>query len=100
MLTSALVAKSSNTSFSKPSVFADLIFVIKISAKLCKRSTIFQGRFTMSAKHHTTIAEMYETDYPDLEQSMNHYQKAADYYKGEESKRFVCVPLDHYQTWA
>uniref|UniRef100_A0A914V3L6 Alpha-soluble NSF attachment protein n=2 Tax=Plectus sambesii TaxID=2011161 RepID=A0A914V3L6_9BILA len=55
---------------------------------LLKTAEIYtdMGRFTMAAKHHTTIAEMYETECPDLEQSMNHYQKAADYYKGEESK--------------
>jgi len=44
------------------------------------------GRFNMAAKNHTTIAELYETECPDMEQCMNHYQKAADYYKGEESK--------------
>lgn len=44
------------------------------------------GRFTMAAKHHTTIAEMYEADGADLTQAINHYQKAGDYYKGEESK--------------
>ena len=44
------------------------------------------GRFTMAAKHHTTIAEMCEGDAPDLEKAMFHYEKAGDYYQGEESK--------------
>ena len=56
------------------------------------------GRFTMAAKNHTTIAELYvlsipkyygfryEKDLPDLDKCVQHYQKAADYYKGEESK--------------
>lgn len=40
----------------------------------------------MAAKHETSIAEMYETECPDLEKCMLHYEKAADFYKGEESK--------------
>ena len=44
------------------------------------------GRFNMAAKIHTTIAEIFETEAPDLEQAIVNYQKAADYYKGEESK--------------
>nr|QQY02503.1 alpha-soluble NSF attachment protein [Cryptocotyle lingua] len=43
------------------------------------------GRFSMAAKHHMTIAEIYETVLVDLEQAVRHYEQAADYYKGEES---------------
>lgn len=43
------------------------------------------GRFTMAAKHHQSIAEMYETDAVDLERAVQHYEQAADYYRGEES---------------
>lgn len=43
------------------------------------------GRFTIAAKHHMTIAEIYETDMIDIEKSMTNYEMAADYYKGEES---------------
>ncbi|XP_077290792.1 alpha-soluble NSF attachment protein [Arctopsyche grandis] len=43
------------------------------------------GRFTMAAKHHQTIAEMYETDAVDLARAVQHYEQAADYFKGEES---------------
>jgi len=43
------------------------------------------GRFTIAAKHHMTIAEIYETDMIDIEKSMANYELAADYYKGEES---------------
>lgn len=43
------------------------------------------GRFTMAAKHHQTIAEMYETEAVDLERAVQHYEQAADYFKGEES---------------
>lgn len=55
---------------------------------LLKAAEIYtdMGRFTMAAKHHMSIAELYETDLNDLEQTMYHYEKSADYYKGEESK--------------
>jgi len=43
------------------------------------------GRFTIAAKHHQTIAEIYESDIADLEKAMTHYEQAADYFKGEES---------------
>ncbi|KAK3595950.1 hypothetical protein CHS0354_032463 [Potamilus streckersoni] len=44
------------------------------------------GRFTIAAKHHMTIAEIYETDLADIEKAISSYEQAADYYKGEESK--------------
>ncbi|XP_032818907.1 alpha-soluble NSF attachment protein isoform X1 [Petromyzon marinus] len=43
------------------------------------------GRFTIAAKHHITIAEIYETELVDIEKAIAHYEQAADYYKGEES---------------
>jgi len=43
------------------------------------------GRFTIAAKHHQTIAEIYESDIADLDKAMTHYEQAADYFKGEES---------------
>lgn len=43
------------------------------------------GRFTIAAKHHITIAEIYETEAVDIEKAIQHYEQAADYFKGEES---------------
>lgn len=43
------------------------------------------GRFTMAAKYHQSIAEMYESDPNTLHQAIEQYEKAADYFKGEES---------------
>ncbi|KAG5269049.1 N-ethylmaleimide-sensitive factor attachment protein, alpha b [Sardina pilchardus] len=43
------------------------------------------GRFTIAAKHHITIAEVYETELVDIDKAIAHYEQAADYYKGEES---------------
>uniref|UniRef100_A0A6I8SKH8 NSF attachment protein beta n=1 Tax=Xenopus tropicalis TaxID=8364 RepID=A0A6I8SKH8_XENTR len=43
------------------------------------------GRFTIAAKHHITIAEIYETELVDIEKAIAHYEQSADYYKGEES---------------
>ncbi|KHN82927.1 Alpha-soluble NSF attachment protein [Toxocara canis] len=65
----------------------------KINAQLavdCLMKTVEiytdMGRFNMAAKNHCTIAELYENECPDMAQCMAHYQKAADFYKGEESK--------------
>lgn len=43
------------------------------------------GRFTIAAKHHITIAEVYETELMDADKAICHYEQAADYFKGEES---------------
>lgn len=43
------------------------------------------GRFTMAAKYHQSIAEMYESDPNTLNKTIQHYEQAADYFKGEES---------------
>lgn len=43
------------------------------------------GRFTIAAKHHITIAEIFETELVDIDKAIAHYEQAGDYYKGEES---------------
>ncbi|XP_037076310.1 alpha-soluble NSF attachment protein-like [Pollicipes pollicipes] len=43
------------------------------------------GRFTVAAKHHQTIAEMYDTELVDLDKCVKHYEKAADFFRGEGS---------------
>ena len=43
------------------------------------------GRFSIAAKHHQTIAEIYESELADLDRAVQHYEQAADYFKGEES---------------
>ncbi|CAL1275692.1 unnamed protein product [Larinioides sclopetarius] len=43
------------------------------------------GRFTVAAKHHMTIAEIYETELADVDKAMQHYEQAADFFRGEES---------------
>lgn len=40
------------------------------------------GRFSIAAKHHQTIAEIYESELADLERAVQHYEQAADYFKG------------------
>ncbi|KFD50722.1 hypothetical protein M514_08378 [Trichuris suis] len=45
-----------------------------------------EGRFSMAAKYYMNVAELCESDNSDLEKAMFYYEKAADYYKGEESK--------------
>ncbi|XP_075781846.1 beta-soluble NSF attachment protein isoform X3 [Pelodiscus sinensis] len=58
--------------------------VLWMLGMLIKRQ-IHKGRFTIAAKHHITIAEVYETELVDIEKAIAHYEQAADYYKGEES---------------
>ncbi|XP_070576712.1 alpha-soluble NSF attachment protein-like [Ptychodera flava] len=43
------------------------------------------GRFTIAAKHHISIAEIYESEVMDIEKAISNYEQAADYYRGEES---------------
>jgi len=43
------------------------------------------GRFIIAAKHHQTVAELFECEVGDLEIAIHHYEIAADYFKGEES---------------
>ena len=43
------------------------------------------GRFTIAAKHHQTVAELFEDNVAHMETVIQHYQIAADYFKGEES---------------
>uniref|UniRef100_A0A671R3I5 Alpha-soluble NSF attachment protein n=1 Tax=Sinocyclocheilus anshuiensis TaxID=1608454 RepID=A0A671R3I5_9TELE len=61
--------------------FRCLVTLLKISTFI----NSMHGRFTIAAKHHVTIAEIYETELVDIDKAIAHYEQAADYYKGEES---------------
>ncbi|KAL5008034.1 hypothetical protein ScPMuIL_013615 [Solemya velum] len=43
------------------------------------------GRFSIAAKHHVSIAEIYESEMVDIEKAVSSYEQASDYYRGEES---------------
>jgi alpha-soluble NSF attachment protein len=43
------------------------------------------GKFSVAAKHHITVAEIYEGEDGDVSKAIEHYNKAADYYQCEES---------------
>lgn len=58
------------------------------------------GRFTMAAKNHVTVAEIYETEAPNKEEALKHYAKAADYYKGEEQKTTATKYLEKVGCYA
>uniref|UniRef100_A0A8B9NDL5 NSF attachment protein alpha n=1 Tax=Accipiter nisus TaxID=211598 RepID=A0A8B9NDL5_9AVES len=60
----------------------------------------FQGRFTIAAKHHISIAEIYEMELVDIEKAIAHYEQAADYYKGEESNSSANKCLLKVATYA
>ncbi|XP_067338173.1 N-ethylmaleimide-sensitive factor attachment protein, beta b isoform X2 [Channa argus] len=71
------------------------------------RSLTPMGRFTIAAKHHISVAEVYESELVDVEKAIAHYEQAADYYKGEESNSSAnkcllkvggyCAQLEQYQ---
>ncbi|KAM9168625.1 alpha-soluble NSF attachment protein isoform 2-T2 [Mergus octosetaceus] len=58
------------------------------------------GRFTIAAKHHVAIAEIYEAELVDIEKAIAHYEQAADYYKGEESNSSANKCLLKVATYA
>lgn len=58
------------------------------------------GRFTIAAKHHVSIAEIYETELVDIEKAIAHYEQAADYYRGEESNSSANKCLLKVATYA
>ena len=60
--------------------------ILKIASS-SKSFYSLQGRFSIAAKHHVSIAEIYETEISDIEKAISSYEQAADYYKGEESNR-------------
>uniref|UniRef100_A0A3Q2E8V9 Beta-soluble NSF attachment protein n=1 Tax=Cyprinodon variegatus TaxID=28743 RepID=A0A3Q2E8V9_CYPVA len=60
-----------------------------------------EGRFTIAAKHHITIAEVYESELVDIDKAIAHYEQAADYYKGEESNSSAnkcLLKVGHYSA--
>ncbi|XP_043934841.1 alpha-soluble NSF attachment protein isoform X1 [Protopterus annectens] len=58
------------------------------------------GRFTIAAKHHISIAEIFETELVDIDKAIAHYEQAADYYKGEESNSSANKCLLKVATYA
>ena len=45
----------------------------------------------MAAKHYISIAEIYENELIELDKAIENYEKAADFYKGEDSNRCKTV---------
>lgn len=61
-----------------------LICQIEAVSCLLKAIMIYtdMGRFSIAAKHHLTIAETYVSELADLNKAVQHYEQAADYFKG------------------
>uniref|UniRef100_A0AAQ4S2Z0 N-ethylmaleimide-sensitive factor attachment protein, beta b n=1 Tax=Gasterosteus aculeatus aculeatus TaxID=481459 RepID=A0AAQ4S2Z0_GASAC len=80
---------------------------VSLMQEMPTRSLTPMGRFTIAAKHHINIAEIYESELVDIEKAIAHYEQAADYYKGEESNSSAnkcllkvggyCAQLEQYQ---
>lgn len=43
------------------------------------------GRFSLAARYHNNVAEIYEGELQDYKEAIANYERAADYYKGEDS---------------
>ena len=56
-------------------------FTIAGMSAVCLQCSNYQLFVYISAKHHQTIAELYESDVADLERAMQHYEKSADYFR-------------------
>ncbi|XP_008311442.1 N-ethylmaleimide-sensitive factor attachment protein, beta b isoform X2 [Cynoglossus semilaevis] len=80
---------------------------VSLMLETLTRSLTQTGRFTIAAKHHISIAEVYESELVDIEKAIAHYEQAAEYYKGEESNSSAnkcllkvgayCAQLEQYQ---
>uniref|UniRef100_A0A663FAN8 Alpha-soluble NSF attachment protein-like n=1 Tax=Aquila chrysaetos chrysaetos TaxID=223781 RepID=A0A663FAN8_AQUCH len=66
------------------------------SEQLSCSCSAWRGRFTIAAKHHISIAEIYETELVDIEKAIAHYEQAADYYKGEDSANKCLLKVATY----
>jgi len=44
------------------------------------------GRFSTAAKHHISIGDLYESENMNIEKAIVNYEKAAEYYDGEDSR--------------
>uniref|UniRef100_A0A672K8Y7 N-ethylmaleimide-sensitive factor attachment protein, alpha a n=1 Tax=Sinocyclocheilus grahami TaxID=75366 RepID=A0A672K8Y7_SINGR len=68
----------------------------------CQATDIYtdMGRFNIAAKHHISIAEIYESELLDIDKAISHYEQAADYYKGEESNSVANKCLLKVATYA
>ena len=55
-----------------------MLLIAEAAGCLVKAVDIYtdMGRFNVAAKHHQTIAEIYESDVADLEKAMHHYEQA------------------------
>jgi len=43
------------------------------------------GRFSLAARYHSTVAEIYETELLEFEEAISNYERAADYHRGEDA---------------
>ncbi|GIY58318.1 hypothetical protein CEXT_158801 [Caerostris extrusa] len=71
------------------------MIIISIEAIKCITKAIEyytdMGRFTVAAKHHMTIAEIYETELADIEKAMQHYEQAADFLEEKNQIANKCM---------
>ena len=49
---------------------------------------ILQGRFSLAARYHSSVAEIYESELQEYENAITNYEQAADFHRGEDSLRW------------
>lgn len=51
-----------------------------------------QGRFSLAARYHSNVAEVYENELQDYDKAISNYEQAADFHRGEDSVRYSPLP--------
>ena len=46
-----------------------------------------QGRFSLAARYHSSVAEIYEGELQEFDNAISNYEQAADFHRGEDSVR-------------
>lgn len=50
---------------------------------------LWQGRFSLAARYHANVADIYEAELQEYDNAISHYEQAADFHRGEDSVRCV-----------
>lgn len=53
-----------------------------------------QGRFSLAARYHSNVAEIYETELQEYDHAISNYEQAADFHRGEDSVRLEHILSD------
>jgi len=60
---------------------------MNLPSSLLACASFFQGRFSLAARYHNNVAEIYDVEMQEYEEAITHYEQAADFHRGEDSVR-------------